>query len=207
MCGAYGGTAGYFASREWDLGPVSLFVALGFLVGAALSGVKIGRNFLRITAALQATIAILVFRMFVRGLAEDVYAAIARYIGLAVTLPGLVVALGEVPRATSYEQNLPAGYEHVSRIGTPMPVWKRLSLVLLISVLLVVQMFSAALFLMIVALPVVFACHYVIQLLRTRRSSAPPVARRMAVPSQRERPAQSRSHWTINPDQTDEEPS
>jgi hypothetical protein len=86
-----------------------------------------------------------------------------------------------------------------------MSFWQKLGLVVLATLFLPLQMFSGGIFTMIGILPVVFVGYYLIRLVRTKKTGVPNVQRRLSVPSQRERPAQIKSYWTINPDEPDRE--
>lgn len=76
---------------------------------------------------------------------------------------------------------------------------------LLVPLLLIATAFSMTFLLLAFALPVVFTVYYVVRILRTRRTETPMVARRLSIPSQRERPVQSRSYWTVNPNTGDDD--
>jgi hypothetical protein len=197
LCGAYCGVAGFLLARQFDWGDATAYAVIGGLAGVLLSGFPAGRIALKVAAALELVAAVLAFRIFARGVIDSNPQHIGYYVACGVVLPGLVLAFAGIRKPETFEPNLPPGYEHVSRSSQPMAAWKKLGLVPLVSFLLLAQMFSAVLFVLIWVLPVGLTIYYLIQILRTRKPSATRVARRLAVPSQREQPVQSRSHWTV----------
>jgi hypothetical protein len=205
VCTVYGGVAGYLLAMQFDPGHELAFGVVGLLVGVLAAGCSFGRNALKVAAFLHAAIAILAFRIFVRDGSDGTFSEIAIYVALGVTLPGLVLAFAGIRNSQPYEQNLPPGYDHVARASEPLAAWKKVGLVLLVSFLLVAQMFSMVLFYLALLLPVGFGVYYGIRMIRSRKAPTPTVARRLSVPSQREIPAQTKSHWTVIPTTGDDD--
>ena len=141
----------------------------------------------------------LAIRVFLGSIPDEEFPqALMAYILLNVIVPAMVVGLLPVQIRDPKKLDLPLGYEHLDSARYRLSPLERL--VLILGTALAIPTFMmGGIFLSIAWLPVVFAAYWFVRILRTKRPTVGKVGRHLRIEPKKVPPAQTQSHWTVNP--------
>ncbi len=150
---------------------------------------------LRIVALMHAIAAVAMIRVYSREV-MDVQDYLF-YVFRNVTIPGLALAF-LVPKAVgSSTEELPPGYEYFNDSKRKLSGGERLALVIIMS-FSVAALMAGWIALSIFLLPAGFAAYYIFNMMFFKRRATPSSPRRIKLSPKIQKPAQTRSHWTVN---------
>jgi hypothetical protein len=178
---------------------VCLPVALLALFGVGRKGISL---LLRAVACVHIAVALLAIRIYM-GEVEMTFLNLAGYIATNVTLPGLVIGFLRPVSASASAEGLPPGYEFLDSSRHRFRPMEKLLFIVLVS-LGAASFLTGWLVLSIAWLPVLFAAYWLMNIFRRRKEPPPLTQRRVRLAPRMQRPAQTRSYWTVNDSEFDD---
>jgi hypothetical protein len=178
---------------------VSLPICLLVLFGVGHKSISL---LLRAVACIHIAVALLAIRIYM-GNVEPTFLSLAGYIATNVTLPGLVVGFLRPVATSTPSEDLPPGYEFLDSSRHRFRPMEKLLFIILVS-LGAGAFLTGWLVLSIAWLPVLFAAYWLLNIFRRRKQPPPVTQRRVRLAPRMQRPAQTRSHWTVNDSEFDD---
>jgi len=173
----------------WAGLPLALLVAFGV-------GRKSVNLLVRAVACVHIVVALLAIRVYMTE-TEPSIGNFAIYIATNVTLPGLVIGFLRPVAAPASSAELPPGYDFLDTSRHRFRPTEKLLFIILLS-FGAASFMSGWLVLSVIWLPILFAAYWLVSIFRPRKKPPPLAQRRVRLAPRMQRPAQTRSHWTVN---------